>query len=139
MLIVFVDISDGTDEGQYDFVLSNFKPDKLYVKCRRNHHPSSRVFKNATLIESVDDITEDYPLILLLPLQARYITPTIALNNFTHPTDAIYMFGPNHEHLSYEDFPNRQPDHIVYIPTDTNDDMYSYNSYAITMWDRAHG
>ena len=90
-------------------------------------------------VDISDDITEDYPLILLLPLQARYITPTIALNNFTHPTDAIYMFGPNHEHLSYEDFPNRQPDHIVYIPTDTNDDMYSYNSYAITMWDRAHG
>lgn len=128
------------DENQYDYVLSNFAPDQLFVKCRRGHHPSSNVFKLATKIETVDELPDDLPLILFLPKTAQYITPTVPLDEFSHPVDAIYMFGPNHENLSLEeDFLNREPDHIVYIPTDTNDDMFSYNSYAVVMWDRRLG
>lgn len=140
MLAVFVDISNADDENHYDYVLSNFAPDQIYVKCRRGHKPSSNVFKKATKIESVDELPGDLALVLFLPKTARYISSTVSLIDFAHPADAIYMFGPNHENLSLEeDFVNRLPDHIVYIPTDTTDDMYSYNTYAVVMWDRRHG
>lgn len=140
MLIAFVDISNSTDERQYDYVLSNFKADVLYVKTRRGFEPTSNIFKTAIRIDSVDDLPADHPLVVFLPQNARYLTPTISLNDFVHPTDAIYMFGPNHENLSTgDDFSNRAPDSLVYIPTDTTDDMYSYNSYAVVMWDRRYG
>lgn len=140
MLSIFIELKNQSDETQFDYILSNFKPDTIYVKETQGFSVSSKVMNEAVKVESAQDLPIDIPLVLFLPKLAPYITPTTSLLDFTHPTDAIYMFGPNHRHLSVDDdFTGRGPDHVVYIPTDTNDDMYSWNAAAIALWVRRHG
>ena len=120
------------DENQFDYVLSNFKSDKVYVlgdfQCTHN------VLRDAPRISSSEEIEENFPIVLLAPSSMRNYKPTIQLQDFEHPPDAIYVFGPNN--LNLEGF---EPDYIVEIPTDTDDEMFNYVSYAVTMWHRRYG
>jgi hypothetical protein len=38
--------------------------------------------------------------------------------------------------MNPEEFGGRVPDFLVYIPVDTQDELYSFAAYAIAAWDR---
>jgi hypothetical protein len=46
------------------------------------------------------------------------------------------MFGNDHTNMSEDYLGTRKPEHLVYIPTETTDQMYSFMAGAITLWDR---
>ena len=58
-----------------------------------------------------------------------------ALEDFTHPDNAIYFFGNDRTCMSDEDFGGRVPDHYIYIPQ-SGDDMHSCVAGAIVLYDR---
>lgn len=126
----------GRDENEWDYVLSHIVPDALYVMgpypCTNN------VLRDAPCVATAADLPDD-PLVLVVPQSARNFTPTVSLLDFTHPADAVYLFGPNNEHLTDDDMGGRSPDHIIYIPTDTTDEMFNYVACMVTMWHRRHG
>jgi hypothetical protein len=71
------------------------------------------------------------PTVLLAPPRGRYIQGETSLLDFDHPEEALYVFGPDNEHFS-----GLEADHLVYIPTDSKDEMYSWVACVVTMWDR---
>ena len=57
-------------------------------------------------------------------------------SEFTHPKDATYLFGPDEVPMPKAFLDGRQPDHLVYVPTDTHRDMFSFVTFAVVAWDR---
>ena len=128
--------ANGQDEHEWDYILSHIKPDAC---CVMGKYPcTNNVLRDSPIAATAADLPSD-PLVLVVPLTARNFTPTISLVDFTHPDDAVYMFGPNSEHITDADMGGRVPDHIVYIPTDTIDEMFNYVACMVTLWHRRHG
>ena len=128
------------EENQFDYVLCNFKPDKLFIREAAGFSASSNVMKAAEKIQTASELPDDVPLIFFAPIHSEHWKPDVSLLDFEHPENATYMFGPNNRNTTLEDdFGGRKPDKIVYIPTDTTDDMYNWVSIAIALWDRKHG
>lgn len=126
---------NGAEENQWDYVLSNLKPDETYVlgpyQCTNN------VLRDAPRLETLED-APDVPIIILAPLTSRQFVPEISILDFEHPEDALYVFGPNNEHLMPEDVGGREYT-ALNIPTDTTDEMFNYSAYLITAWERRRG
>jgi hypothetical protein len=123
------------ERNQWDYVLLNFKPDNLYV-IGNSAFLDSKVFKKAHRINFVSEIQHPGERILFSSLTARELRGRKPLREFSHPEDVIYFFGPNNHNLSGTTFVNAPLDEIVYIPTNSDDEMYSWNAYCIGMWDR---
>ena len=91
-------------------------------------------FNNDAFYLIGEAIPDDIPLVLLQPDNGKFVRGTVSLEKFNHPENAIYMFGPD-KHFFYSEL-MPEPDHIVYSPTDTDRDMFSFVAFAVTMWDR---
>lgn len=78
----------------------------------------------------------DQPLVLLQPNNGRHIRGVTNLTEFMHPIDATYLFGPDEQPMQPAFLDGRVPDHCVYIPTDTQRDMFSFVAFAVVAWDR---
>lgn len=123
------------EKQQWDFALCNFKPDEVFVY---GDHSSVDAYtaKVATLIQGPEDLAPGLELVVLSPLSSDY-PGIVSLSSFTHPRDnVVYWFGSNHRPMSSDDFERRQPDHRVFIETDTHDQMYSHAAWLVTAWDR---
>ncbi len=131
MLGVCITLSGGTLDTQWEFVLSNFEIDELYLLG--GAEPSSKLMEAGTRISSIAEI--DHPVVVMAPLRGRYVQGEIPLNEFKHPEDAVYVFGSDKLHMELD----TEPEHKVYIPTATKDEMYSHVAAAVTLWDRLHG
>lgn len=129
-------VQNGAEENQWDYVLSNIKVDKIYMGG--SYQGTNNVLRDAPHITTFDDLPND-PIVLLSPESSQNFKPNISILEFEHPESAIYVFGPNNEHLTDEDVGNRKIDYIVNIPTDTKDEMFNYSAYLITMWNRRYG
>lgn len=127
MFSVAIHLSSPQSETQWDFVLSNFKPDEVVVLG--DYEPTSKVLRSARR-----SLPTEGERVILAPQNGRYISGTIALCDFTHPEHATYIFGPDNAHLH-----DIEGDHYVYIPTDTHHEMYSWVAGAVTLWDRRCG
>lgn len=127
---------NGREENEWDYVLSNLQPDEVCLMGP--YQGTNNVLRDAVHVADASELPSD-ELVLVLPLSAVNFTPTVSLQDFVHPADAVYIFGPNNEHIIPEDLGGRIPDHIVYIPTDTNDEMFNYAAYIVTMWHRRYG
>ncbi len=125
----------GNGQNQWDYILSNFSVDVIYVIGDSEQAPGSNVFAKAIYISTADDLPAS-TLVVVTARNARYVQGDEDLASFSHPSDLIYMFGPDRENLSEVELGRRVPDHKVYIETDTHDDMYSWQAYAVVMWDR---
>lgn len=127
----------GRYQDQWDYVLSNFAPDVLYVIGDEADAPETNVFAKlkATYIADASELP-DTTLVLLAQDNGRYFSGDVSLADFVHPDDAIYMFGNDVEWVTDAEFGGRSPDHQVFIDTDTTDDMWSWCAYAVTAWDR---
>ena len=118
--------------NQWDFVLCNFKPDKIFIVGNKEEAMISNPLKTATWISSYEELP-DLPLVVTAPIHGRYFKGRIPLSEFEHPKEAIYIFGSDSE-VMQDDF--KKANYPVYIPTDTTDDMYSFVAYATVAWDR---
>lgn len=119
---------------QWEYAICHFSPDTLYCVGGEGAD-MGRTFARAECIADSGDLP-DVPLILLSPANALMIPGTESIEGFTHPADAIYWLGSNSRHLNSDLFARRAPDASVFIPTDSNDQMYSWTAYAVAMWDR---
>jgi len=83
-----------------------------------------------------DDIPDDVEIVLLAPKNGHIVSGEISLHDFEHPENACYVIGPDHVHFQLDLIP-RPPDHIVYIPLDGYQEMYSWVSAGIVLYDRS--
>lgn len=128
--------TNGHEENSWDYVLSNFKSDEVWVMG--SYACTNNILRDAPRASTFEDLPKG-EIVLLSPSTSRNFTPTIDLPEFLHPENAIYVFGPDNLHLTNEDVGKRQIDHIVRIPTDTKDEMFGYAAYVAVMWDRRYG
>ena len=124
------------DENEFDYVLSNHQPDSIYVmggfQCTNN------ILRDAPTADTFADLPVG-DVVLLAPQSSRFFSPIISLLEFQHPSEAVYIFGPNNQHIDDSVFGGRNPDHVVFIPTDTDDEMFAHVAYIITAWHRRYG
>ena len=120
-------------EQQWSYVLSHFSPRRLYTVGEVD--PRVRPFRGLEVVNSAADLPET-PLVLMSPRNAQYIKGRTPLGEFRHPDECVYMFGSDAAHLNADHLGGRTPEHLVYIPTDTPDTMYSFMAGAITLYDR---
>ena len=109
--------------AHWDHVRAHFKVDELYVI-------------GDGYLASVAELPDDQPLVVLQPCRAANFRGTVSLSEFTHPKDATYLFGPDEVPMPKAFLDGRQPDHLVYVPTDTHRDMFSFVTFAVVAWDR---
>ena len=128
---------NGQYQDQWDYVLSNFNPDTVFVIGDEKNAPTTNVFAKlkATYVKDASELP-DTKLVVLAPDNGRYIVGNEDLKDFVHPEDVIYLFGGDVEWLWPEQLGDRVPDHLVYIDTNTHDDMWSWVAYAVVAWDR---
>jgi len=121
---------------QWEYVLSHFRVDALYC-VGTTAPPRGFVLGAATCVQTGAELPQDMSLVLLAPLTGRIVQGTTSLVNFTHPENACYWFGDDDGNFDPDElYGGRQPDHIVYVPTDTADQMYSHVTWAVVAWDR---
>lgn len=124
------------DQKNFDYILSNFSVDKIYVYAEEGQElPGTNVMGKGDKITSYSDLPQDIPHILLAPFNGRYIQGKEALYTFKHPKEAVYIVGNNSHFITLEDF-GKSPEHLVYIPTDTNDEMFNWSALGVTLYDR---
>ena len=135
--ICFINDPDENSQMQWDYILLNFRPDNLYIISEENlefNRKSPR--SKSTVIKSVKDLPKNVPLVVLAPKISEHLQGETSLLEFKHPKDAIYFFGSDNGQLSKEDFKSRKPEHLVYVPVDTDDQMFSFMAAAVVLWDR---
>jgi len=120
------------EQNQWSFLFSNFGVVDIFEVGRDANH--SKIYQTTTPLAELRDLTVSRSSVLMQPKTARYIPGLVSLVDFTHPDDAIYIFGHSHENISAEDF-DKPPAHIVYIPTDAHE-MYGHVAGYITLYDR---
>ena len=86
------------------------------------------------------DLASELPahlaLVVVSPLTARFHPGRVALQDFAHPEDVIYLFGGAHLNLSDEDdLGGRAPDATVHIPS-VEHELYPAQAAAVVLWDR---
>lgn len=120
--------------NQWDYALTNFPPDELFVVGNLGDY-TSKIVGRAILLDSVADLPLK-PLILMAPANGMNIAGDWSLVNFNHPAEAVYLFGSDTGFLSEVDLDGRAVDYKVYIPTASDDEMYSFMAAAVTLYDR---
>ena len=127
--------NNGTYQTQWDYILSSFPPDRLIVFGNPDDAPSTNVFSRleATYAESLNG--QGDTLVVMAPDNGQYVQGDESLVDFVHPEDAIYYFGGDKSHLGLKQI-GRPPDHRVFIPTASKDDLFSWQAYAMVAWDR---
>jgi hypothetical protein len=133
--VVFTTTAVENFQRQWEFALCHFRPTYLYV------HGDASVLTGSVLTTAVEitgpaDLPENPSLVLLSPINGTNLQGDETLFSFQHPDNAIYWFGSDSQHLEAEVFNNRAPDYKVYIETNTIDQMFSFTSFLITMYDR---
>lgn len=126
-----------TSLRQWEYVLCHFGPDVIYLVA--SERPEGIVYATAVLIDDAEDLPTGPAVVLLAPITGRIVQGNEDLATFDHPADAIYWYGPDiTEHMDpalY--FPGgRQPDHLVFVPVDTDDQMFAHVAHAVVAWDR---
>jgi tRNA(Leu) C34 or U34 (ribose-2'-O)-methylase TrmL len=120
---------------QWDFVLSHWKPAGIYcITSDPQASFDSKPLQKTRFIRNTDELPTRDPLILMAPRKGYTYQGRRSLKNFWHPSKCTYLFGSDHSHIGEE--VSRQPDEIVYIPTDDDVEMYSHVAAAVTLYDR---
>lgn len=133
--VVFASTEVANFQKQWEYALCHFQPTYLYV------HGDSSVLTGSVLttaeeISGPSELPEASSLVLLASVNGTKLQGESSLFTFEHPDNAIYWFGSDSRHIEAEVFTNREPDHQIYIETNTKDQMFSFTSFLITMYDR---
>lgn len=123
----------------WSYVLSHWSPEKVYLlKADGKLITNEKKFVDAIHVATANELPTDQPLVLVQPLEARYISGDTSLHSFVHPANPIYLFGSNKLHFHEDDLGGRVPDHSVHIPpTDDNTEMHDFVAGAVILYDRA--
>lgn len=128
----------GWKQDQWSWVFSNFGITEIWE--RGADHDGERgkdgsIYQPTIKIDTAAELPER-PLIVLAPVEGRYIQGDQSLADFVHPEDAVYLFGATQANLNNEDdLGDRVPDALVYIPT-VKLECYSHSAAYMTLWDR---
>ncbi len=128
--------NNGAYQTQWDYILSSFPPDKLLVvESNPDDAPSTNVFSRleAKYLDSLRGTSGT--LVVLASTNGSYVKGVESLAEFVHPDEVIYYFGGDKSFLGLEQI-GRPPDHKVFIPTASKDDLFSWQAYAMVAWDR---
>ena len=79
--------------------------------------------------QSLDDLPDKQ----LISVEA---SGEIFLEDFYHPDDGIYLFGPDDYPMPREMVGTRKVDYRVRIPTFTQREMFSFVAFAVVAYDR---
>lgn len=120
--------------NQWDYALTNFPLDELFVVGNLGDYTSKMVGR-AILLDSVVNLPSK-PLVLMASVNGMNIAGDRSLVNFNHPVEVIYLFGSDAGFLSEADLSGRTINHKVYIPTVSDDEMYSFMAAVVTLYDR---
>jgi hypothetical protein len=124
--------TNGEWRNQWSYVLSHFGPEEVWVVGEpAGERP---LWKGARAIAGCVDLPA-LPLVVVQPRRGRYLPGRESLVGFSHPEDAIYLFGADNANMSKEDIA-REPDHLVYIPTSDDHEMWSWVAGAVVLYDR---
>ena len=117
----------GQEWKQWDYILHNMGvlPTDVWIRDRGKFN---QVYEPGDL--------DGIPVVVMTPIEARYVKGEIALDNFEHPEDCVYWFGSDHVNVTEEQLEGLDVVARVYIPTPTVDQMYSWQAFAVTAWDR---
>jgi len=120
-------------QDQWSWVFSNFGITEIWE--RGFSEGDLKIYQPTIAVDTAAELP-DRPLIVLAHQEGRYIQGNQSLVTFSHPEDAIYLFGGSHVNLSDEDdLGGRVPDALVYIPS-VKYEMYSPPAAYITLYDR---
>lgn len=133
--VVFHNLMDENLIRQWEYALSHFRPDALYC-VGGTEAPTGAVLSTATVIANSNEVPSASTLVLLAPTNGLYVQGDESLTTFVHPTDAVYWLGSDAHHLDPVVELPRAPDHRVYIPVDTADQMFSHAVWCVVAWDR---
>ena len=121
-------------QDQWSWVFSNFGINAIWERGYNN--PDADIFQPTVKISTAVELPSERPLVVLAPVDGRYIQGNVNLKDFVHPENAIYLFGGSQDNLSDEDdLGGRKPDALVYIPV-VEHEMYGHAAGYIVLWDR---
>ncbi len=132
---VALHLTEDISVDQWGYALLNFAPELVYVVGDNFEPLRGRMLEAATLVPDLDSIESDFTRVLMQSVTGRNIRGHTSLAQFSHPHDVLYIFGPDSGHLPG----NTKLDHSVFIDTDSDDGMWSWMAYSVTMWDRRNG
>ncbi len=121
----------GTMENQWAYVLLHFTPRHVYAF---DGELWSKPFVGASAVLSAEELPQ-IPIVVLAPLNGDNVQGAISLDEFGHPAECVYLFGPDDELLMPAHLGSREYSR-VYIKTDTTDQMWSWVAAAVTLFDR---
>ncbi len=125
-------------QDQWSWVFSNFGITDIWEYDADHDGQRGKdgsIYQDVKCIQTAADLPPEPSLIVLAPIDGRFVQGENSLKDFVHPEDAIYMFGGSHSVLTLDDLGGRTPDHTIYIPT-VKHEMYSFAAGYITIWDR---
>jgi len=122
-------------QDQWSLVFSNFGITEIWERGCLDKR-DAKIYQETIDIDTAAELPVGRPLIVLAPVDGRYISGDQSLDEFVHPEGAIYLFGGSHANLNNEDdLGGRVPDASVYIPF-VKYESYSHSAAYITLWDR---
>jgi hypothetical protein len=129
--IAIVGPINAMDSNQWDYAISHWIPDHVYVVG-----DISIPFRGAIRLPCLGYLSAG-TTVLLAPQNGARFQGDESLADFSHPTDATYIFGSNHRHLTDAEMGGLSPTHKVFIPTESHHEMHSFVAAAITLYDRS--
>lgn len=129
-------VSPRNDEwrDQWDYVLSHWQPDRVWVVGQLW---KSNSLLNAGIVDTIDELPDIAPKYITAPDIGRYIQGETSLAQFEHPDDCIYIFGPDDNYLRPDEIDMTRIAGTIHISVPGNPDMYSFVSAAVVLYDRA--
>lgn len=132
--ICFKSEQRGWAQDQWSWVFSNFGVTEIWERGYEN--ADADIYQATVKINTAADLPAERSLVVLAPIDGRYIQGNQSLDIFVHPENAIYLFGGSMENLTDEDdLGGRVPDALVYIPT-VSLEMYAHAAGYLTLHDR---
>jgi len=132
--------------NQWDYVLTSFAVDQVFIlthedieedslKITRSRPKAASSAKTGVLIKTAEDLPKNASLTVLAPAAGRHVKGKECLHGFQHPGNVVYMFGMDQRNLCEVELGSREPDHIVYVESESNE-LYAHVAAAIVLYDR---
>ena len=127
---VVIKIDNAPERIAWERLLAAFEISEIYELPGLGHP-----FTNSIKVETLANV-ENYPpadLIVVQPRDGDFVQGVTNLKDFTHPDEAIYVFGGTMTRLNTTDIRLVKPAAAVYVPAG---DLFPAHAGAIVLWDR---
>ena len=122
-------------QDQWSWIFSNYGITDIWERGW-NGSTDAAIYQTTIKIDTAAELPVGRPVVVLAPIDGRYIKGTKSIEDWIHPEDAIYLFGGSQANLNDEDdLGGITPHSVLYIPT-VELEMYSHSAAYITLYDR---